>query len=210
VTEVVRMVDADVDRVAPILARAFAHDPLFAWVEPDATRRATFLERFMRALAWRSHLFAEAWTTSPPVAGASLWAGPELGPLSAEQLTRSGLDRAAEDLEGAARQRYAAFDAVREVVERVAPLPRWYLGVLAVDPAEQGRGMGDALIAPGLARADADGLPASLETLNERNLSFYRRHGFEQAAEGRVPEGGPAYWVLRREPRARGFAAARA
>ncbi|HEY6546941.1 MAG TPA: GNAT family N-acetyltransferase, partial [Vicinamibacteria bacterium] len=56
----------------------------------------------------------------------------------------------------------------------------------------------------------ADGLPASLETLNERNLSFYRRHGFEVAAEGQVPEGGPPYWVLRREPRARGRAAARA
>lgn len=69
---IVRMQDADVDRVAPVLAGAFAYDPLFAWIEPDPAQRAAFVETFMRALAWRSHLFAEAFTTAPDVLGASL------------------------------------------------------------------------------------------------------------------------------------------
>jgi len=200
VIPVVRMVDADVDRVAPVLARAFAKDPLFAWIEPDAARRAAFAERFMRALAWRSHLFAEAFTTAPEVLGASLWVGPRLGRLSPEQLRRSGLDGADQDLGPESKRRFAAYDPVREVVERVGPLPRWYLGVLAVDPAAQGRGAGDALMRPGLDRADAEGLPTILETLNERNLGYYGRHGFEIRAEGRVGEDGPPFWVLRREP----------
>jgi ribosomal protein S18 acetylase RimI-like enzyme len=195
------MTDTDIGRVAPVLARAFQDDPMFVWIEPDPVVRARFLERFMRALAWRSHLFAEAWITAPAALGASLWAGPDLGRLSAAQLERSGLDRADEDLPALSRRRYAAFDAVRDVVERAAPLPRWYLGVLAVDPAAQGQRVGERLLAAGLERADAARLPTSLETTKEGNVAWYRRHGFEVAASGQVSGDGVRYWVMRREPR---------
>ena len=201
--QVVRMTDADVDRVAPVLARAFQDDPLFAWIEPDPGVRAAFLLRFMRALAWRSHLFAEAWTTTPEALGASLWVGPDLGPLSPAQLQRSGLDRVDEDLPTPSRSRYQAFDAVREVVDRTVSRPRWYLGVLAVDPAAQGQGLGERLLAPGLARADAAGLPTSLETTKEANVAWYERHGFAVAASGQASGEGVRYWILRRQPRPR-------
>ena len=36
-----------------------------------------------------------------------------------------------------------------------------------------------ALLATGLARVDADGLPAYLEATNWRNAALYARHGFE-------------------------------
>lgn len=203
--QVVRMTDADVDRVAPLLARAFQDDPLFAWIEPDPAVRAPFLLRFMRALAWRSHLFAEAWTTAPQPLGASLWVGPDLGPLSPAQLERSGLDRVGEDLPAPSRARYLAFDGVRDVVDRVVPRPRVYLGVLAVDPAAQGQGqgLGERLLRPGLATADAAGLPTSLETTKEANVSWYERHGFAVAASGQASGDGVRYWVLRRKPRPR-------
>ncbi len=66
---IVRMTDGDVERVPPILARAFTADPLFAWIEPDQARRAAFLVGFMRALAWRRHLLAEAYTTADEALG---------------------------------------------------------------------------------------------------------------------------------------------
>lgn len=40
---VVRMADADVERVVPALVRAFTRDPLFDWVEPRPEPRARFL-----------------------------------------------------------------------------------------------------------------------------------------------------------------------
>jgi hypothetical protein len=44
-----------------------------------------------------------------------------------------------------------------------------------------------------LERADAEGLPVYLESSNPRNLTFYRRHGFEAWGEViRMPEGGPS------------------
>jgi GNAT superfamily N-acetyltransferase len=197
---VVRMSDADVERVVPALVRAFAADPLFDWIEPRPEPRARFLTAFMRALAWRSHLFGEAFVTSPVAQGASLWKGPDLGHLTDEQSARCGLDRVADSLDPGPRARFTAAD-VEHVLERAVPRPRWYLGVLAVDPDGQAQGWGARLMKPILDRADADGLPVSLETMREANLAYYRRHGFDVAATVDLPDGGPTCWVLRRAPR---------
>lgn len=78
--------------------------------------------------------------------------------------------------------------------------PHWYLPVLGTAPEHQGRGFGSALLAPVLARCDAEGLPAYLESSKEKNLSFYRRHGFEVTATIRVPDG-PELWPMLRKPR---------
>jgi ribosomal protein S18 acetylase RimI-like enzyme len=51
--------------------------------------------------------------------------------------------------------------------------------MIGVDPAHQGKGHGDALMRHALEQCDRDGLPAYLESTNPRNLSLYRRHGFE-------------------------------
>jgi ribosomal protein S18 acetylase RimI-like enzyme len=57
--------------------------------------------------------------------------------------------------------------------------PHWYLPLIGVDPAHQGEGHGDALMAYALAQCDRDHVPAYLESSNPRNMSLYRRHGFE-------------------------------
>lgn len=196
---IARMRDADVDRVVPLLVRAFTSDPLFDWIEPRPEPRERFVAAFMRALAWRSHLLAEAFVTSPDVQGASLWKGPDLGRLSPEQLARCGLDRVGDLLDPAARERFEAAD-VEDVLDREVPLPRWYLGVLGVDPGSQRRGLGVRLMKPILDRADEQGLPVSLETMREGNVAYYRRHGFEVAATLALPAGGPTCWVMRRAP----------
>jgi GNAT superfamily N-acetyltransferase len=195
------MADADVDRVAPVLARAFDQDPLFLWVEPDPVPREAFLVAYMRALARRSHILAEAFTTAPEPLGAALWKGPELGRLSEEQFRRAGFPEALALLSGPAQGRLAALLAVEDILEREIPLPRWYLGVLAVGPEAQGQGRGGRLLQPILERADREGLPVSLETLRERNVGYYERLGFEIAARGRLAGGGPPFWVMRRGPR---------
>ena len=82
-----------------------------------------------------------------------------------------------------------------------APAAHWYLFYLGVTPAQQGRGMGSALLQPVLARADAAALPCYLETGVARNLRFYERHGFQVVAEGVLSHGGPRLWAMLREPR---------
>jgi GNAT superfamily N-acetyltransferase len=60
-----------------------------------------------------------------------------------------------------------------ERMEKRHPQDRshWYLFILGTEPAAQGRGLGSALLAQMLARVDADGMPAYLESSNERNLA---------------------------------------
>ena len=57
--------------------------------------------------------------------------------------------------------------------------PHWYLPLIGVDPAHQGKGHGDALMSYALDRCDRERVPAYLESTNPRNISLYRRHGFE-------------------------------
>ena len=81
--------------------------------------------------------------------------------------------------------------------------PHYFLGFLAVAPTHQGRGLGARLLAPVLARADAECAPCYLENSNSKNTNFYNRLGFVVQREVRL--GGadaPAVWCMWREPRA--------
>ena len=65
--------------------------------------------------------------------------------------------------------------------------PLWYLALLRVDPSQQGLGLGSRLLETGLRTADADHLPAYLETPNPHAVAFYERQGF--VVSGRAQAG---------------------
>jgi ribosomal protein S18 acetylase RimI-like enzyme len=79
--------------------------------------------------------------------------------------------------------------------------PHWYLATLGTAVEMQGRGVGSALLRPVLSHCDAAGLPCYLESSKERNVPFYRRHGFEVVHELKLPDDGPPIWTMWREPR---------
>jgi len=60
--------------------------------------------------------------------------------------------------------------------------------MLGVSPAAQGKGVGGLLLADMLGKVDLEGMPAYLETQNERNVGFYQKYGFEVAAEEPFPK----------------------
>jgi GNAT superfamily N-acetyltransferase len=65
---------------------------------------------------------------------------------------------------------------------------------------QQGKGVGGALMRPVLDHCDAEGIPCYLESSKERNIPFYRRHGFEVVEEVPLPGDGPSLWTMWREP----------
>jgi GNAT superfamily N-acetyltransferase len=81
--------------------------------------------------------------------------------------------------------------------------PCWFLDIVAVDATARGGGLGRRLIEHGLARADADGLPAFLETSRPDNVALYERFGFRLVDELGAPGNGPAIWFLRADPPSR-------
>lgn len=76
----------------------------------------------------------------------------------------------------------------------------WYLSIIAVDPEVQGRGLGRKLLEPTIAEADRAGATCFLETFSERNLSFYQRVGFAEAARFTEPTTGADYVLMIRLP----------
>ena len=75
----------------------------------------------------------------------------------------------------------------------------WYLFAPGYRAGGAGTRVGLVLLAQMLARVDADGMPAYLESSNERNIALYGRHGFEITGEVAIP-GGPRIWPMWREP----------
>ena len=76
----------------------------------------------------------------------------------------------------------------------------FYLAIVGVEPAAQGRGLGSKLMFPVLSEADASGVAAYLEASSPRSRLLYERHGFEVVEEIRLPRGGPAIWRMWRDP----------
>jgi ribosomal protein S18 acetylase RimI-like enzyme len=78
--------------------------------------------------------------------------------------------------------------------------PHWYLGYLGTRRGRQGQGLGTQLLREVLAGLDADGVPAYLESSNERNLPLYERNGFRVIGELQALGYGPTIWRMWREP----------
>ena len=87
-------------------------------------------------------------------------------------------------------------------IEKVHPPGRhWYLEAIGTVPEARGQGVGATLLEPVLARCDADGLPAYLESSNPQNIPFYERHGFVRRPEVPLPAGCPVVTPMWRDPR---------
>ncbi|GAB3197625.1 hypothetical protein GCM10027261_23320 [Geodermatophilus arenarius] len=96
----------------------------------------------------------------------------------------------------------AAAEAEAVLAGRRLDEPHVALASLGVARRRQGRGLGAATLAPGLAWADHEGLAVHLETSAEPNVRFYRRLGFAVVDAVDLPDGGPRTWLMRRPPRA--------
>jgi ribosomal protein S18 acetylase RimI-like enzyme len=90
--------------------------------------------------------------------------------------------------------------AVEALRAEAMPEPHWYLAGIGVDPSAQRRGIGAALLQPGVEAAERAGLPAVLLTNNEANLPFYERYGFAVVRTDQTPKDGPQAWAMVKAP----------
>jgi ribosomal protein S18 acetylase RimI-like enzyme len=179
-----------------VLARAFLDDPLWIWLVPDAdARRRRLPWLFERALADLRDATIE--TAEEPLAGVATWIPPATEVPAPPLRTVVG---ALARLRGGFGRLVHYGREASKLEQEVGAAVSWRLGGIGVDPAAQGRGIGSALVRSGLARADAAGAPVVLLTSNPANVAFYERHGFEVAAERRLPAAGPPGWAMVRQP----------
>lgn len=200
-TELVPATSRDITALAAMLTRAFWRDPQMTWLLPDEADRARLVPWLMTTSLRFATQSGDAWTTADRT-GAALWLPPAARQPGLLSMLRSGVITAPFRLGWSRFARFAGMTAASDALrKRLAPEPHWYLGGIGVDPAAQGRGIGSALMRPGLEQSDCAGLPSYLETYNPANLDFYARHGFVVAADTVLVEDGPRLWALRREAR---------
>ena len=188
----------DLPALEVALATAFADDPMVAWVtgvderaHRIETSGAGFFRPSLAAALRRGHVY-----TVDGCSGAAVWSPPDVPMFHDDEGAAFGAAMA----EHAGADSVGRLIALGELVGHHHPhdVPHFYLFLLGA--AEQGRGVGAAVIAPVLERCDADGLPAYLESSSERNLSFYERHGFVVQWEDRPAPDGPTFRGMWRDP----------
>jgi ribosomal protein S18 acetylase RimI-like enzyme len=187
---------ADADALAAMLMRAFEDDPVACWAFPPPGPRRRALERFQALRLAQLTPEEEVWTAADHSC-AALWAPPGRW----RRTVREDLSIASCFAHPRLAHRIPLVVAGFVAVERLHPAEpaHYYLSVLGTDPAQQGQGLGSALLRPVLERCDRDGVAAYLESSKERNLDFYARHGFRVREELRLPRG-PRVWTMWREP----------
>ena len=192
------------DEAEACLARAFFPDPLFGFFMPNRRREYALLPELFHAFVRDAAPFGHTWgaTVDGPdgarVVGAAVWVPPggmprPFGRELRMQLRVLLLLLRAKNLSIGMR--------LLAAVDKVHPAePHWYLALLGTDPVMGGRGVGSALLAPVLTKADEEVVPCYLETQKEENLPFYARFGFEVLHTVSVP-GSPTVWGLYRSAR---------
>jgi ribosomal protein S18 acetylase RimI-like enzyme len=194
-----RTVDGELAQVGAVLGRAFQDDPMWGWAlgRSETDDRRARLTRFFDAIVRKVYGANELVFTVGDFAGVAVWTPPGAWRVSLADEARVAMPVLRAFGVGGSVRLLKLLAGVERAHERA---PHYYLFAIGTDPAHQGRGAGAALLAPMLARCDAEKLPAYLESSNPANLSFYRRHGFVPTAELRF---GPDVVVtpMRRDPR---------
>ena len=176
---------ADVELVTAIAAAGFHDDPVMSWAMPDPERRRRQLPVMFGGLA-ADVLADRGHVVLADEASACIWRAPDFDHEGAADAGERA-EAVAEVFDADELARLAVFGAAMH--EAHPSEAHWYLNVVATLPTERSRGLGAAVLAPIIARADADGLPCYLESTNPRNHSLYHRHGFEDMGDIHLDDG---------------------
>jgi len=198
-TAVVPLAVYQVREAGEMFARAFTKDPFYIYVLPDEKKRLKALTWLFTAATLYGCLYGEVHVTQGQIHGAAVW-------LSSSQTTlrmlRAGMTWAPFKLGLKSFLRlWGSLSLVEQLHKQAMPQRHLYLMMLAVDPNQQGKGIGRSLLEKNLSRADVERLACYLETTLPTNVPMYRKFGFEVVLKDDFPGGGPRYWTMRRLPR---------
>jgi ribosomal protein S18 acetylase RimI-like enzyme len=186
----IRVVDrAEAPRAVSVQMMAFSSDPIMRYLWPEPHEYVRNFPAFVRGFGGGAFEHGAAHVTDAFLGG-SLWLPPGVAP-DGDALEKLFTDTLAEP------KRSEVFSVLEQIGAAHPEAPHWHLAFLGVDPTQQGKGIGAALLRHTLARIDAEGLHGYLESSNPANVSLYRRHGFEVIREIRMGGSPPVIPMLR-------------
>lgn len=200
-TEIHKLTRDQIPRASQVLAATFFDYSMFAFYFLDPGRQSQCLSWYLRNVLRCAVRYGEAYTTSE-MSGVIFILPPDHTRLSIREHIQNGF--LLTPLLLGFRNYKQSMDCERFVGDLQETLmknqPHVYLWGLAVDPDQQHRGIGAALMQPILAQADSERLPLYLETHDERNVRYYQQYGFDLILSTRLPAYELAIWCMSRQP----------
>jgi GNAT superfamily N-acetyltransferase len=198
-------VDARLFRQAAVtLAASLSDDPFYQAITVDCgvdtEARSRVLTQYFDYSLREAQRTGRCVLHADPTVGAAAWLLPRSPEIDAAERSAKAayLARLLGDMGWDNYRRIIYFMAGRS--ESLVPKDAWYLTIIGVHPASQGRGIGAELLRPTLAEATRTGAHSFLETFRPRSLAFYERAGFARVAEFVEPTTRAPYVVMRRAP----------
>ena len=175
-------------KVLSTVLMGFSADPFVRWICPEAGNYINFIGAFNayggKAVDSNTAYVVEGFK------GTALWLPPN---IEADEETF-----VKEIEQNVLIEKQESLFKVLEELEKYHPeAPCWYLPIIAVDPHYQNNGIGSLLMKYALEKVDSDGLPAYLESSNPRNMSLYKRYGFETMGQIKVDDVPPLHPMIR-------------
>lgn len=180
---------SNADRAVGTMVLAFGADPAARWLYQDAHQYLVNFPNFVRAFGGAAFDRGSA-SYVDGFLGTAFWIPPGGHPDEAALLAL--LDKTASKNERA--EVFALFDEM----DRAHPKePHWYLPMIGVEPNQQQKGVGSALLEHGLRRCDQDGKLAYLESTSEASMRLYERYGFVRLGTLQVGTSPPIFPMVR-------------
>jgi ribosomal protein S18 acetylase RimI-like enzyme len=180
---------AEAERAIATIVLSFSTDPAARWSYPDSHAYLTYFPAIVRAFGGKAFAHGTGYHVSG-FAGVALWLPPGIKP---DEEALAAVFRGS-----VAVERQPEVFAVFEQMGRYHPHePHWYLPLIGVDPAHQGKGHGSALLRHALRHCDRERVTAYLESTNPANIPLYERHGFRVLATIQVRSSPPIFPMLR-------------
>jgi len=177
------------ERAVAVQVMAFGSDPIMRWLYPDSRDYLAHYPKFVQAFGGGAFEHGTAYEGGE-FGGVAMWLPPgghvDSGPV--EALFQATLDPPVRD---------ETFAVLEQMDDYHIEESHWYLPIIGVDPAQQGRGIGSGLLGHTLEQCDEQGLPAYLESSNPANVPLYERHGFRVLGEIQVGSSPTVFPMLR-------------
>ncbi|MET8089277.1 GNAT family N-acetyltransferase [Micromonospora sp. NPDC005220] len=180
---------SDAATLIAVLVEAFFDGPVADWLVPDPNDRRAVYRRYFE-LVLHHGLENGHVDTTEDLSAVAIWY-PRLEPSPKGSLE---YQPALEEATGVYAPRFTLLDAVFEAFHPGEP--HHYLAYVAVNPGQQGHGVGTAMLGQYHRQLDALGMPAYLEASNVRNRELYVRLAYRAGPPLILPTTGPTIWRM--------------
>lgn len=185
---------------ATVLGRAFARDPLMAFVLPETGVRHRKLTPLFRPILRTSAKFGGIASDKQRRAVAA-WVSIQNFPISPLDMIKNGLFQTLQAIGWRPILRLAEHEhVVDKAIRRIAPPRTGYLRAVGVLPEHCGQGHGGRIVRHVLETMSDEGHKACLlKTENVENVPIYEALGFQTVDKIIVPSSGLPVWVMGRQ-----------